>query len=282
MAGLQTIFHVGLHKTATTFLQRRVFPRLAEIAFVPSPARVRTIFSALESKRTLLVSDEGMSGIPYRGDWLGQFRVSMAGLAHMFPAAGIIIGFRAHADLIRSIYKQYLHEGGTEDIRFIFDAARSDSLLRPADLSFSARLELLGRLFGDRVFVYTQEEIRDDLPGFLRDLRTFLCLPPRAYDDLISRPINVGVGKLQGRILRRLNQLDGKLRRVPLVPTLNNRLFQRLDFDPRGLCQRRLAWLPDRSNGEPSLGNGAMRQQWDRDWECVMAARARRTRLDLA
>ncbi len=274
--GLQTIFHVGLHKTATTFLQRRVFPGLTEVAFVPPPARVRTVLPAAESQGTLLVSDEGISGIPYERDWFGQFRVNMAGLAHMFPEAGIIIGFRAHADLISSIYRQYLHEGGTEDIRAVFDPERSGSLLQPADLSFSARLELLGRLFGDRVFVYTQEEIRDNLPRFIRDLRTFLRVPPGADDDLISTPVNVGVGRQQARILRQLNQLDGGLRRLRFVPTLNNRLFQHLHLDPRGLCQQRLAWLPNRPGREPWLDIGPIQQQWDEDWGCVIAARERR------
>jgi hypothetical protein len=277
MSSFQAVFHVGLHKTATTFLQMQIFPQLVGVGFVPPPARVRSILALAGSSSTLVVSDEGLSGIPFEPGWLAQFEANMRGLARLHPGAGIIIGFRSHADLIRSIYKQYLHEGGTEGAGVVFGTSGSGSLLQPEDLSFSARLDLLARLFDDRVFVYTQEEIRDELPRFVRDLETFLGARHLSTEIVRSDPLNVGVGSRQAELLRRLNKLNRTLRGSRVLPTLNNRLFRKLAIDPRTLCQRRLAgWSGGSLIPLPPVVS-RFQAQWCRDWDRVLAERDART-----
>ena len=124
----------------------------------------------------MIVSCERLSGSPFSGSWANQGATYVENIGRMFPEAKCIIGFRKHDALVRSLYKQYLHEGST---------ASPDELFHPdgsgkigfEDLQFRRRIEQCDQHFAD-VFVYTQEELRDNLGGFLKDLSQFLGTPP--------------------------------------------------------------------------------------------------------
>lgn len=59
------IIHIGMHKTATTFLQTEVFPRLEGFHYVGPPVAMRGLLTRPAGKR-LLISDEYLSGVPWR------------------------------------------------------------------------------------------------------------------------------------------------------------------------------------------------------------------------
>ena len=68
MSRSQMVLHVGLHKTATSFLQRRVFPRLEGIDFAGYPPMggqtVKLVARRARPGVPLLMSDENLSGHP--------------------------------------------------------------------------------------------------------------------------------------------------------------------------------------------------------------------------
>ena len=97
-------FHVGLHKTATTFLQKSVFPEWPGIHYLQS--RNIEYFLRLPDTETYLISCEGLSGATFAT--LDERCRGIARLARMFPAANTIIGFRPHGGFMASLYSQYL------------------------------------------------------------------------------------------------------------------------------------------------------------------------------
>ena len=177
-------FHIGLHKTGTTFLQRNVFPVMEGIHSYVYYHPLWDLFSAREDEH-MIVSCERLSGSPFSGSWANQGATYVENIGRMFPEAKCIIGFRKHDALVRSLYKQYLHEGST---------ASPDELFHPdgsgkigfEDLQFRRRIEQCDQHFAD-VFVYTQEELRDNLGGFLKDLSQFLGTPPPSQPTKSTR-----------------------------------------------------------------------------------------------
>ena len=105
----QVFLHVGLHKTGTTFLQYHVFPLLEGVRTLHGwqPA---TALAEGAAPRTLITS-ENFSGWPWGGGWAEQFEARMRSLAALFPRAKALIGFREHAAMLLSLYKQHLHQG---------------------------------------------------------------------------------------------------------------------------------------------------------------------------
>lgn len=136
---MRVVIHVGLHKTATTFLQSRIFPHLAGTTFVhpnhrPQPEDgpverfVREVFfrnaacvdvaahraeierwmGALQSER-LLVSTEALVGLPIEN------HATLAGnatlLAEVFPGARILLVIRRQDSWAVSAYAQLLRAG---------------------------------------------------------------------------------------------------------------------------------------------------------------------------
>lgn len=133
------VLHVGLHKTATTFLQERVFPHLPGVAFVhplhyPRPsdgpierfmldvffrnaacidmdAHRRAITAWLDgvAEPCVLISSEAIVG------WPIENHMNLAGNAEllhaMFPSASVVLVVRRQDKWVESAYAQLLKAG---------------------------------------------------------------------------------------------------------------------------------------------------------------------------
>jgi hypothetical protein len=127
--------HIGLHKTATTFLQNNLFPLLTEDISYVHPVdftkQVRDIATLDEiifpyneirieiekihnNEKPILISSENLSGNPglkyiNRGQIFNRLKL-------LYPNCKIIIGLREQWSLISSMYKLYIQNGGTKPI----------------------------------------------------------------------------------------------------------------------------------------------------------------------
>lgn len=144
------------------------------------------------------------------------------------------------------------------------------------DLYFRKRIEQCDQHFSD-VFVYTQEELRDNLTGFLNDLSRFLGTPAITSQEIDQRKRNVGVRTNElVRLLRALNRVNGVLKRVPRMPTLYNPLFHRLKITPRNLCQHRFTNIGNTPFRLPEATEAFLRNAYADDWAYVNEHRQQR------
>nr|VFJ62235.1 MAG: hypothetical protein BECKDK2373C_GA0170839_10957 [Candidatus Kentron sp. DK] len=125
--------HVGLQKTASTFLQKELFPYMAGVSYVGRPyTQENDAFNSLQyaddslysydalakeielikkniGNAPLLISDEMFSGYPLYG------MINRGIIAHrlgaLIPEAEVILFLRGQADLIESLYNQYVKIG---------------------------------------------------------------------------------------------------------------------------------------------------------------------------
>ncbi|MGF1455058.1 MAG: sulfotransferase [Alphaproteobacteria bacterium] len=196
-------FHIGYHKTGTTFLQRAVFvPGFGfnslmshddvarfitdpdRLDFSPREARAQIARRMAGSNLAPVVSSEMLCGNPYDGSR------EAADFAHRIheiaPDARILITIREQKSSIKSTYMQYIHRGGTLPIeRFLQPKYEIDFHYFSVRRFFYDRLVAhYMDLFGARnVLVVAQEEVIADARAALRRILAFAGADPSLADD---------------------------------------------------------------------------------------------------
>jgi hypothetical protein len=128
---LQVYLHVGMPKTATTFLQRHVFPKIPGVHYVGwdteffahdfQRIKYSCPFSYIDELHNgfrqylesfdegkVLISDEAITGPGNRAKGIGT---SVLVLKEVFPSASILLVLREQLSYLRSFYLQRLREG---------------------------------------------------------------------------------------------------------------------------------------------------------------------------
>jgi len=193
---MKPLFHIGYHKTGTTFLQRSVFPK-PEFSLV---AKTRALWPSFvqadpfafdaetahevfrpdieeAAKQGLIpvLSAERLSGNPHSG---GYDSVQIAErIAAAFPEARVLVVIREQTEMLISAYKQYLKKGGPGTL-WQYAAPPSDVPRVPLfDLRFFEYHRLVGlyhRLFGpENVLVLPFEMLKNRPRAFLKRIGDF-------------------------------------------------------------------------------------------------------------
>lgn len=103
------IFHIGYHKTATTFLQKQIFPNLTNTKFISSQNNNKNIYQLLQSNYNnindnILISKESYSGSLNLNE-NKKIKFNLANkIKKNYPKAKIIITIRKQEDWILSYY----------------------------------------------------------------------------------------------------------------------------------------------------------------------------------
>jgi Sulfotransferase family len=249
------VFHIGHHKTATTWLQTGYFSehpqiRLAAEFHTPwndaflahligSTERsfsVSECRSILEKKllsvtddphKVIAISAERLSGHPYSG---GYDSYIIANRIHAcFPEARIIMSIRNQIDMLISVYKQLVLEGylGTftdmigcrqwKGTAFSLDMYKYDRLI-------SRYIELFSR---ERLLILTYENFLNNKIGYINLLSNFLGVPYFEASNF-NTVVNQATSERQIRATRVLNYFrKSELNPFPLLeitPSISRRL----------------------------------------------------------
>ncbi len=267
--------HIGLHKTGTTFLQQHVFGAFVGLNYAP-PRLPLSFLVRYPSDEPLLISDEGLSGrpwLPFRGErreWGVDRRICVDHLARLLPNARLLVCFRRHCDMVVSLYKQYLHEGGHCRIDEFFSLERN-GFIKKEDLSYADILSHLDRRFSRGMFLFTYEEL-SDLAVLVAKMAAFFgtATPDLDYERLVSMRSNVGVRGPQSELLRRLNRVSRSTMNPEGALPLYSRYLVKLGLDPRTLCQRRLAGISGREMVLPVGFREEIDEYYRDDWSLVL------------
>jgi len=124
---MNVIIHVGLHKTATTFLQKEVWPQLTSYTYLTRPYtqhnhafnQLQYADDSLYSKELvakeiekigagkLLISDESLSGKPIFFSYMNRSMIARR-LKELLPSATIVLFIRDQKDIMLSHYSSYI------------------------------------------------------------------------------------------------------------------------------------------------------------------------------
>lgn len=188
--------HIGIHKTASTFLQTQFFSRLCDQEFfekndfIYNPPRLMELIESylkgnivnvdeiiqtyyLERRcGRILISSEGFCMHPFDLDW--EFKCRK--LKELFPAAIIILFIRNQIDWLESLYCQVAHSGrflpAVDDFLNYRDSefqASRDGIIRSVDVNKVNFSNLIGLYYDEfssknvHVFFYEDFKSRPDL-----------------------------------------------------------------------------------------------------------------------
>jgi len=183
--------HVGLPKTATTFLQKNVFRHSEELHYV-----TKIPFSL--KNQTMLISNEAISGSPQAGKSVERRNKIVKTLSQMYPKANIIVGIRDKQKWTKSLYKQYVKQGGIHN----FDTWYN-KIFDKRHLDFDEYLFFLESLFPE-IYVYHFEEFKNNNQKALEKLCDFLKISVPDYDP---EPMNVSLDENKLEHIRKLNHV---------------------------------------------------------------------------
>ncbi len=186
------LLHIGYHKTATSWMQQRLFvpehgyrqvARHAEVwrhvvgrhglLFDPADmqALLRSAMADLRDDEVPVVSSEIMSGHPFFGG-IGS-DIYAERLKKIAPDARILISVRHQRRMLTSVYMQYLSRGGTMSPEKFFagDADLGFFGFRPEHFEYHRLVALYQDLFGAaNVYVISQESLAKDMDEASRGL----------------------------------------------------------------------------------------------------------------
>lgn len=189
------LLHIGYHKTATSWMQQRLFvehhgyhqiARHPEVwkhivaphglLFDPEPMRavIRAGMTEMPEHEVPVISSEILSGHPFFGG-IGS-DVYARRLKAIAPDARILISVRSQMRILTSLYMQYLLRGGTisPELFFAGDPELGFVGFRPEHFEYHRLIGLYQELFGaGNVHVITQESLRTDMDGATRRLAGF-------------------------------------------------------------------------------------------------------------
>ncbi len=223
--------HVGYHKTATTWMQHKLFvgengyAQIADhadvfahvvqphgLTFDPQAMRdlIDTRLAALTGPATPIISSEILSGNPLYGG--RESEVYARRLAQIAPGARILVSIRNQQKILPSVYMQYLLRGGTMPPAQFFAGTNEFGYFgfSPQHFEYDRLVALYQELFGTQnVHVLTQESLQHDIDAAARSIATFTRNDTFAgLSDAARRVDGASYPEYASAILRRINHVQ--------------------------------------------------------------------------
>lgn len=259
-------FHIGLHKTGTTYLQREYFPLLPINYMRGSDAYFKLIREMGSSQEKILISEENLSGELFSTDKLAQFKSTVKAIAESHPNATILIGFRKHADFLLSAYKQLLHQGGVLSFNEFFNLS-NEGILSTEDINFKNMIDYLNEHFKN-VFIYTIDDVRD-IKKFDKAVSKLLGVNPVDPSEK-QKQINKSIKSTsQVKLLLKMNKIDARLKKVLGIKVLNSKLFKLIKFTPRKICQQYMSGR-GKAFGIDNDIKEKINEEFHEDWQFIL------------
>ncbi|MDL2124696.1 MAG: sulfotransferase [Deltaproteobacteria bacterium] len=193
----ESYFHIGLHKTGTTYLQRAVFPRLKDINYI-SQEKIAWILRSIATHDPLifdcqtvrqrlrncfrmgknLISAESLSGNPFLQYMNRSYILNK--IHGMFPKAKIVICIRSQVEILVSLYKQFVKMGGTKRFSELIEPIKDlrgpqYDYLSLKMFRYSLYLRKIEEYFGSgNMHVCVYENLVKDADRFLLNLLSFM------------------------------------------------------------------------------------------------------------
>lgn len=153
MSEQKVFFHLGLPKTASTFLQRNVFPYMKGINYIKKHDFYRLAFSENLKKEHYLFTLEMDIGVPVSIERVEKF-------LGFHPEAIPILFLRKHSSWIKSKYKYYIRKHGA--LPFDQYLREAGGELSYSDLYFMPKIKLINQYFKHPAIVFLYEELVHD------------------------------------------------------------------------------------------------------------------------
>jgi hypothetical protein len=262
------LIHIGLHKTASSYLQFYYFPTIECINYFHGEiALTDFIRSSKAEHKTALLSNESFSGLAWNAQWkkgiandfhfIDSFDKCLDNLHRLFPEAGLLIFFRKHGDFLISMYKQYIQEGGILQFNQFY---ASTGVIRKEDLDYKHRIQKASDLFS-KVYVLSYEDFKKYGTAFLDKFFTEELHLQRNDTPMDDRNPNKSISGFKIDLLRKINKVYFKL------PSGLTNFLRITRLTPRDILQNKLSfWSPKDADFYKKMkdeANAEMQADWN-------------------
>jgi len=217
---MEVVLHVGLPRSASSFLQQEVFDKHPKINYIDRRSLGGKIiddgicfydkhFFKLDSDKINLISDECICQPISRKD-------IVLNLKKYYNVKKVLLVYRDYYSLMQSYYKYHLLKGGTQSIHGFYQA-------HLVDFDIDDYVAFLVKNFDD-VCILDMDVLRSDFNCFINDLSNFL---------------NIGLDGVENIIVNGSGNKDFNLSLLRLV----NCFFKNRVHNPNGW-----GFIPDRYN----------------------------------
>ncbi len=168
----QIFFHVGLGKTASSYLQYKVFPYFKNIEYIhrnPRYHRAAKIIAKGKSEIYLISREFDI-----------QMEREVKKIADVYPDTRAIILFRQHDGWIASQYRRFVKNGYTIPFNEFFNLKENQGMFKKDNLSFYNYIKILEKHLNPKPIVLFYDDLRKD---------------PLAFFDYIARQIGTTYNK---------------------------------------------------------------------------------------
>jgi hypothetical protein len=158
-------FHVGLGKTASTWLQNKVFGTFEGVQYIHPThyARWRQAVIAPGSGKVLISREMDQ-----------QLEREVSAFASVRPDTHAIIVMRSNAQWIASQYRRFLKNGYCFTFDEFFDVEQDTGFWKRDDVYLFPKLEILHRYFTYPPLVLTYDQLRDDPKTFIQNMTDYI------------------------------------------------------------------------------------------------------------
>ncbi|RPI75570.1 MAG: hypothetical protein EHM45_14780 [Desulfobacteraceae bacterium] len=245
------VVHIGLHKTGSTWLQTCYFPTHPEIHYLNRIDKEMDVFHYVMKadenqwniqhatglvERTLkntngkinLYSEENLSGQLWRGCFDSK-RIALR-MSQVFKGLKIILIVRNQIDMLKSIYRQYVHEGGYLSFKGFLDDEKIAGKDLLEHLKYATIIEYYMQLFGqENIYLGIYEEFERYPDTFVEELSAFMGVKKIYFDkDFHDRKINRSYSPLSLLLARGFNRIQKtKFNPNGLLPDPSEKLFNK-------------------------------------------------------
>lgn len=192
----QIFFHVGLAKTASTWLQQKVFPKFRGIYYVKNTHYHHYVSIINQSPHLkYLLSRE----------FDRQLEREASRFAALYPDAYPIIVLRRHDTWISSQYRRRVKNGFGLPFEVFFDLDRDRGYWKQSDLYLFSKLQILEKQFWEKPLVLFYEDLQSDPRAFVDKIARY-CGAQYDPSHLSLAPLHPSYADKQLKVLRRLSR----------------------------------------------------------------------------
>jgi len=160
---LKIYFHVGLGKTGSTYLQKKVFPKLRNIKYIPTNQyRKSKIILNGKSEGNFLLSRE----------FDIQLKQQLRWFVSTYPETKVIIVFRKHDQWLLSQYKRHVKNGWYKGFDAFF-SLENDSFWDKKELNYFPMIQYIEERTKSKPLVLFYDELESDPDSFVKKIIKF-------------------------------------------------------------------------------------------------------------
>jgi hypothetical protein len=202
-------FHVGLGKVASTFLQKKVFPKFENIHYIHSS--YYGMFEKIVSKQTYpsyLISRE----------FDRQFNKETTRLANYSTNIKIIIILRNPSEWVSSQYRRYVKNGGRRSILEFIGLDGNVKLWDTSEALFIPKIKMVKSLFNPKPLVLFHHDLKENPEAFISQIAEY-CNARVDFSKISKRPYHKSYSEKQLLLMKRFSAFfklcDPALRKDP-------------------------------------------------------------------